>query len=35
MNDILDANVKEKELFNKSDISRFINNSDLEKKIEA
>ena len=31
--DILDAKIKEKELFKKSDISGFQNNSDLDKKI--
>ena len=31
--EILNAKINEKELANKSDISRFIENSDLEKKI--
>ena len=30
MGDILDAKIKEKEWTNKSDISGFINNSDLD-----
>ena len=31
--DILDANIKWKDLVNKSDISEFITNSNLDKKI--
>ena len=34
-NEILDANIKNKELVNKSDISKFINNFDLDKNIET
>ena len=33
--EILDANIKNKELVNKSDISKFINNFDLDKNIET
>ena len=32
MGEILNANIKEKELVNKSDISGFIDNSNLDKK---
>ena len=34
-NGIIDAKVKNKELVNKSDIFKFINNSDLDKEIET
>ena len=34
-NKIFDGNIKNKELVNKSDISKFINNSNLDKKIET
>ena len=34
-NEILNAKLKNKKLVNKSDISEFINNSDLDKKIET
>ena len=33
MNEILDAKIKSKKVVNKSDISEFINISDLDKKI--
>ena len=33
MSGILDANIKEKQLVNKSDISGLINNTDWNKKI--
>ena len=35
MNDIINVNIKQKELVNKSEISRFINISGLDKKIKA
>ena len=35
MAEILNTNIKEKELLNKSDISGFIDNSNLDKKIAA
>ena len=35
MGEILNTNIKEKELVNKSDISGFIDNSNLDKKIAA
>ena len=35
MGEILNANIKEKELVKKSDISGFIDNSNLDKKIAA
>ena len=34
-NEILDAKIKNKKLVNKSDISEFINSSNLDKKIET
>ena len=35
MGELLNTNIKEKELVNKSDISGFIDNSNLDKKIAA
>ena len=35
MAEILNTNIKEKELLNKSDISGFIDNTNLDKKIAA
>ena len=35
MGETLNTNIKEKELVNKSDISGFIDNSNLDKKIAA
>ena len=32
-NVLLDVKIKNKKIFNESDVSRFINNSDLDKKI--
>ena len=34
-NNILDAKIKQKKLVNQSDVSRFINNSDLDGKIKT
>ena len=34
MDSILDANIKNKKLVNKIDISKFVNNADLDEKIK-
>ena len=34
-NNVLDVKIKNKNIVDKSDISKFINNSDLDKKIET
>ena len=34
-NNILDIKIKKKELVNQSDISEFVNNSNLDKKIKT